>query len=390
MLSFLPLRTIQSVLMVIMIICSFSVGTVQSQQYGPSIAGDELCGKWSPTGGPDGKGGIVTRCGVPQIGVMMKKVLVLVVSLGLPLLVVFVIYRFITAWFALEQGNAGAYKEALKQSGNAIIGFFFVVALFGGLLMVVLKYFGVKDQPLQLLKLFSEAFVTTAYAQQTAATGYLPNFLGSNNLMELILAILRLVMRFFVYPMLIVIWVWTGFAFVMAQGAPEALNKAKKWLMWAFVTTLVIFMIQAFMVAAQGTVQKIFPGGAGGAGGAASSAGGSSGSGSVGSGGSGGTGGSSGSTGSAAGGSSGSGSVGGGSSSGSDGSGADDWMIPYDSGASDSASPPSDQGYEPGVDPYYDPGMSSPNPAPDPEAGSSDDKQGGCFLDEEGFLVCPI
>lgn len=382
MIFFSPLRALQAVLMVMILVCGFSVGTVQAQQYGPSIAGDELCGKWSPTGGSDGKGGIVTRCGLPQIGVMMKKVLVLVVSLGLPLLVVFVIYRFITAWFALQQGNAGAYKEALKQSGNAVIGFFFVVALFGGLLIVVLKYFGVKDQPLQLLKLFSEAFVTTAYAQQPAGTGYLPNFLGSNNLMELILAILRLIMRFFVYPMLIVIWVWTGFAFVMAQGAPEALNKAKKWLMWAFVTTLVVFMVQAFMIAVQGTVQKIFPSGAGGA---ASSTSGSSGSVSTGSGGGNGTGGSGGSTG----GSSGSGSTGDGSSSGSDGSGADDWMIPYDPGASDPVVPPAeDPGYQPGADPYY-PGPVDPTPAPDPGPGSSGGRSDGCFWDEEGFLACP-
>ncbi len=249
-------------LLALMIVFSGSPVVVHAQTAGASISGDTLCGKWNPTittkdaNGNTVTGAIVDRCGLPQIGTMMKSVLKLVIGLGLPLLVVFVVYRFIMAWFALQQGNAGAYKLALKQSGNAIIGFFFVVALFGGLLMVVLKYFGVKDQPLQLLKLFSDAFIPHAYAQTTQ----LPNFIGANNLYDLILSILRLVMMFFVYPALIVIWVWTGFAFVMAQGAPEALNKAKKWLMWAVVTTLVIFLLQAFLTAAKGTVEKILPG----------------------------------------------------------------------------------------------------------------------------------
>jgi hypothetical protein len=54
--------------------------------------------------------------------------------------------------------------------------------------------------------------------------------------------------------------VWTGFSFVFAQGKPEMLAKAKKWLMWAFVSTLVIFLLQGFLVAVQGTVMKILPG----------------------------------------------------------------------------------------------------------------------------------
>lgn len=66
-------------------------------------------------------------------------------------------------------------------------------------------------------------------------------------------------MRFFIYPALIAMWVWTGFAFVMAQGAPDALNKAKKWLVGAFITSLVIFLLQAFLIAAQGSVQRILP-----------------------------------------------------------------------------------------------------------------------------------
>ena len=66
-------------------------------------------------------------------------------------------------------------------------------------------------------------------------------------------------MRFFIYPALVTIWVWTGFSFVLAQGNPEALNKTKKWLIYAFVTTFIVFILQAFLTAARGTVQKVLP-----------------------------------------------------------------------------------------------------------------------------------
>ena len=85
------------------------------------------------------------------------------------------------------------------------------------------------------------------------------NPVAFNDLMDVILAILRVVMRFFIYPGLIVMWVWTGFSFVLAQGAPEALTKAKRLLVWAIVSTLVIVMIQGFLVVVQGTLKKVFP-----------------------------------------------------------------------------------------------------------------------------------
>lgn len=217
-----------------------------------SISGDEVCGATAST-----------KCTANDLGVIMKGVLTLIISLGLPILVVVVLYRFVMAYFAVVQGNAGAYKEALKKSVNAAAGFFFIVALFGGLFVVILQFFGVRGDgqfnPTEIIKLFGESFVPHAYAQ-TAEGQFLPNPLKVNNLYDFILSIVRVVMRFFIYPMLIGIWVWTGFSFVTAQGNPEAISKAKRLLMWAFATTLVIFMLQAFLAAIRGTVQSILPG----------------------------------------------------------------------------------------------------------------------------------
>lgn len=193
-----------------------------------------------------------------DFGGLVKGVLTLVLSIGLPLLFIFVAYRFVMAWFSLQQGNANAYKEALQKAGNAILGFLIVVVLIGGGLYTILSVFGVKSEYIQILKLFSEGgYFTHTFAQTTQFDNPVP---GVSNLYDFILKALSLVMKFFIYPALIVIWVWTGFSFVLAQGAPEALTKAKKWLMWAFITTLVIMVLQGFLFALRATVQKILPG----------------------------------------------------------------------------------------------------------------------------------
>lgn len=228
---------------------------------GTSISGDEICG-----------GSVEAKCTLGDLRVIVGKALAFLVTIGLPLLVIFIVYRFIMAWFALQQGNAMAYKDALKKSMNAAMGFFMIVALFGGLFYFALQYLGVNKGVLDILKnLLSDGLVTHAYAQATAATNAaIPvvaqcnspfNLTGVCSVYDFILAVLRLIVRFFVYPSLIVMWVWSGFSFVYAQGNPEGLNKAKKWLMWAFITTLVVFMLQSFLAAAQGTVSRILGGG---------------------------------------------------------------------------------------------------------------------------------
>lgn len=216
--------------------------TVHAQS---SVSGDSVCG-----------GSAATKCTFDDIGKIIKKMLTVIISIGLPVLVVIVGYRFVMAWFALQQGKTEAYHDALKKSGQAIFGFFIVVALFGGLLLVLLKYVGVSDGPLKILKMFSEAFIPHAYAQSTSTT-LLPNFLPTNDLYTFLVSVLRMIVRFFIYPALIVIWVWTGFSFVTAQGNPDAIKKAKTLLLRAFITTLAIFLIQAFLSAISGSVKKI-------------------------------------------------------------------------------------------------------------------------------------
>lgn len=221
--------------------CFLVVITFSGVHAQSSISGDDVCG------------GLSNKCTLDSLKPVAKGILKAVVAIGLPALVIFIAYRLVAAWFALQQGNANAYKEALSKITQALIGFIIIVALFGGVFMSMLKFVGVQNFPLTLLKLISEVVVPHAYA----ATG-LPNPLGVNDLYSFILSVLRLVMRFFIYPAFIVMWAWTGLQFVMAEGNPDALSKAKKWLLWAFVSTVVVMMLQGFLLAVQTSVNKIF------------------------------------------------------------------------------------------------------------------------------------
>lgn len=323
--------------------------------YAQSISGDAICG-----------GSTTTKCTMADLAKISKGVFTLIISLGLPLLVVFIIYRFIVAWYSLAQGNANAYREALKKVTQAIVGFVIIVALAGGIFLSILKYLGVKDgsgdgfNPLKLLQEISIIGIPRAYAAPypknacpngtegnrcirddssigfcvgpascqpistsatvvpygncgggfgtgskcvssqggTEADGYcytnrciknkpdpavvlgdeeevvqpvsetptptnatwLKNPLFADNLYEFIIDILNTVMMFFLYPALIGIWVYAGLLYVTAQGAPEKLSKAHKLLFWAVMSTVIIFMTQAFLSAIKGSVEKILPG----------------------------------------------------------------------------------------------------------------------------------
>jgi hypothetical protein len=177
-----------------------------------------------------------------------------IIPIGSAILVVIIMYRIIASWFiARREGNPNAIKIAASQAGNAILGFILVIAIMGGLFLGLLKFIGTQDWAIPLVKLLSNAFIPHAYAQ----SGYLPNPLGVSNLYDFLLLLVRLVVRWFIYPAIIVMWVWSGFAYVEAQGNPEKLSKAHNWLLWAVISTVVVLMTEGFLFALRGTVQQI-------------------------------------------------------------------------------------------------------------------------------------
>jgi phosphatidylglycerophosphatase A len=210
-----------------------------------SLSGDEVCGASSST-----------RCTLGNAKAIVTTTLQYVLVLGTVVLGAFIIFRFLMAWKArVIDNNPNELKQATKQVANAIFGFLIIAAIIGGIYVAMLKFLGV-DQ--SFLKLFTGSFIDTAYAQGTPRL--VPNPIsGTNSLYDLVLLIVRLFVRWFVYPAIVALWVWTGFSFVTAQGRPEELKKAKSWLLWAVGCTVIIFMTESFLFALRGTVNQILP-----------------------------------------------------------------------------------------------------------------------------------
>jgi hypothetical protein len=216
----------------------FSFYTVSAQ----SISGDDVCGN-----------SYSTVCTAANFKAIFSKTINWVVGIGSALLVVFIIWRFSVAWFALQQGNANAYKEALKLAGNAVLGFVLLIAIFGGLYLGIIKFISVQPWATQFIQLISDAFIPHAYAQGNV----LSNPLGTSNLYDFILTIVRLVVRWFIFPAIVVMWVFSGFLLVAAQGNPEKLKTARNLLLYAAISTVIALMTEAFLFAIRGSVQQI-------------------------------------------------------------------------------------------------------------------------------------
>lgn len=208
-----------------------------------SISGNDLCGAEGD------------KCTLDDLKELGRRFISMFLVIGGTLLVIVLAVRIALAWFAMRTQGAEAIKKTGEQAFNALIGFLIIFLVFGGFFLALLTVFGTQDWAVKLLKLFSSSFIETAYA----SNHQLPNPLGSNSLYDIILSGASLIMRFFVYPAVIAMWVWSGFQFVYAQGNPEGLKKAKAWIFWAFIITVIMFSLQGFLAAFKGTAQNIVP-----------------------------------------------------------------------------------------------------------------------------------
>jgi hypothetical protein len=207
-----------------------------------TIAGDSLCGASSSA-----------KCTPDHLKTIAGKLLKLFVYLGSAILVVVLAIRFLTSLAAYMRGDSAALTRAKNQALSSVIGFVIIIVIFGGGFMVLLKSFGVKDSFLQLIKLFSEGLIEHAYA----ADAGLPNPLASNSAYDILTAALKLMIRFFIYPALIALWVASGFKFVTSQGNPEGLKTARGWLFYTVIVTVVVLSLQGFVAALRATADRI-------------------------------------------------------------------------------------------------------------------------------------
>lgn len=237
----------------ILTVCSISLllfmGLVSGVEAQTSYSGDTVCGSSS-----------ADPCTFDDAKSIIKNVITsFILPFTLAFLTIFIMIRIITAWYAYAQGNAAAWKDARSKIGNAVLGLIIITLVFGGFFTAILTMFGAQPWALKLLQILSEGGIPHAYAQGVTATGELQNPLQQNSLYEVLLLFIRVILRWFILPALIAAWVWTGFSFVLAQGRPEAITKAKKLLGWAIAATILIVSTEGFLFAFQASLVKIVP-----------------------------------------------------------------------------------------------------------------------------------
>jgi formate hydrogenlyase subunit 3/multisubunit Na+/H+ antiporter MnhD subunit len=60
-----------------------------------------------------------------------------------------------------------------------------------------------------------------------------------------------------VFPIIVLMLVYSGFLFISAQGNPSKIDEAKKWFFWVVIGGLIVLGAQALTWAIEGTVNDI-------------------------------------------------------------------------------------------------------------------------------------
>ncbi len=91
--------------------------------------------------------------------------------------------------------------------------------------------------------------VTQAYAQ-------FRNPLTVNSFEEFIYIIVRTVMTL-LFPIVVLMMVYTGFLFVKAQGNPQKISEARKALLWTVIGGMLVLGAYALAMAVKATIDSI-------------------------------------------------------------------------------------------------------------------------------------
>lgn len=82
------------------------------------------------------------------------------------------------------------------------------------------------------------------------------NPIAAGNLYDLLVAILNSII-YIVFPIIVMMIIYTGFLFVSAQGNPSKLEEARRALLWTIIGAIVILGSKALALAIQATVKNI-------------------------------------------------------------------------------------------------------------------------------------
>lgn len=210
-----------------------------------SISGDDLCGSSANN-----------ICKLSNLKDLAAHVATLVAGLGAMVVVAILAMR--VAWglvLRITRDNPAEIAKARNDAFQGLLGFAIALVAIGGGLSILLQALGANPWTMGILNLLSFGIIEHAYAQGTE----LRNPLGSNNLFDIVISVLNLAIKFFVYPAVVAAWVASGFKFIYSRGNPEGLKTARSWLLSTFIVTIVVFTIQGFVLALKNTANKILP-----------------------------------------------------------------------------------------------------------------------------------
>lgn len=100
------------------------------------------------------------------------------------------------------------------------------------------------------------AFVIPFLFPLAAIGATLDNPLGFDTLYDFLVAILDVVI-YIAFPALILFFVWIGFKFLMAQGEPKEIQKAREYFLWALVGALLVLGARVLADAIRATVEEL-------------------------------------------------------------------------------------------------------------------------------------
>lgn len=203
--------------------------------------------------------GGANACKISDLGPVIKRGLFYVLSVAILVVVVMIIITGIK--FMTGRNKAAELDDAKRRLSYIIIGILLLsVTASISVYVFVLTSIGVKSEFLKIFQIFGNTsfnLIEHTYAAADASSK-LPNPTGVTSVYDFMLMIIRLVVRWFVYPIIVFSWFISGFLFVRAQGSPERLNYAKTWLLWTLVGTLVVLMAEGFAFALRETITQIF------------------------------------------------------------------------------------------------------------------------------------
>lgn len=199
--------------------------------------------------------GDVTACNITTDGIPLIKFILLAIPLaGFAWGVVNLAPELAKNFFSGD--NPQVKKELAKRFIN-LFAFTAVGLLAVSLVIMVLSSISADGSLIDVIKklganVYNVQFVDHAYAQTTTSSGLYSPVPTDKTPFDWIIIIFKGMMEFAVLPMLIALWAYTGWLFVSAQGSSTQIAKAKNYILYSVMWTVILLLIQAFLFALQG------------------------------------------------------------------------------------------------------------------------------------------